>query len=118
MGPRSTRVVINATHSTADPTDPLLDQSSKRWSPDDHHHAEDFAVCASMKIDHPPLWSGLLSSTTRTAVLRGEQGHCLNCHEDSHPFTLRGHPPINASGFLNPDLDQLGDNGEAYQRTT
>ena len=55
---------------------------------------------------HQPL--ALLPSENR--------GHCLNCHEDSHSLRQCRHPFINASGCLNPDLGQVGDDGEAYRR--
>ena len=42
--------------------------------------------------------------------------HCLNCHEDTHSHQQYRHSFINASGCLNPDLGQLGDDGEAYRR--
>ena len=40
----------------------------------------------------------------------------MNCHEDSHSLRQCRHPFINASGCLNPDLGQVGDDGEAYRR--
>ena len=76
---------------------------------------EVFAVCASFETDDPPLWSALLSPSARAAALRENRGHCLNCHEDTHSFRNCGHPFINASGCLNPELGQLGDD-DAYRR--
>ena len=78
-------------------------------------YAEVFAVCASFRTDDPPLWSALLSPSARAAALRENRGHCLNCHEDTHSFRNCRHPFINASGCLNPELGQLGDD-DAYRR--
>ena len=101
--------------SINDPTDPWIDKASNCWPLEDHHFAEVFAVCASFKTDDPPHWSGLLSPSARAAALRENRGHCLNCHEDTHSF--RNFEPlfINASGCLNPELCQLGDD-DAYRR--
>ena len=82
---------------------------------EEHHYAEVFAVCASFETDDPPLWSALLSPSARAAALRENRGHCLNCHEDTHSFRNCRHPFINASGCLNPELGQLGDD-DAYRR--
>ena len=98
-----------------DPTDPWLDQTSNCWPLEEHHYAEVFAVSNSFKTDDPPLWSGLLSPSARADALRHNRGHCLNCHEDSHSFRNCRHPFINASGCLNPELGQLGDD-DAYRR--
>ena len=54
--------------------------------------------------------------TARAAALRDNQGHCLNCHGTSHSFKQCSHPFINASGCINPELGQIGDNGAAYRR--
>ena len=85
--------------SINDRNDPWLDQTSNCWPLEEQHYAEVFAVSASFKTDDPPLWSGLLSPSARAGALRDNRGHCLNCHEDTHPF----HPFINASGCLNPE---------------
>ena len=74
-----------------------------------------FAVCASFRTDDPPLWSALLSPSARAAALRENRGHCLNCHEDTHSLRNCRHPLFNASGCLNPELGQLGDD-DAYRR--
>ena len=47
--------------------------------------------------------------SARAAALRGTRGHGLNCHEDTHSVRNNRHPFINASGCLNPELSQLGD---------
>ena len=62
------------------------------------------------------LWSSLLTPAARAAVLRGNRGHRLNCHEDAHSLKQCRHAFINASDCLNPDLGQPGDDGEAYRR--
>ena len=95
--------------SVNDPTDHWTDHMSKCWPLEEHHYAEVLAVCASFKTDDPPLWSTLLSPSARAAALRENRGHCLNCHEDTHSFRNCRHPFINASGCLNPELGQLGD---------
>ena len=87
--------------STNDPTDHWLDQASNCWLLEENHYAEVFAVSASFKTDDPPLWSGLLSPSARAAALREKRGHCLNCHEDTHPFGNCRHPFVSASGCLN-----------------
>ena len=90
-------------------TDPWLDKMSNCWPLEEQHYAEFFAVSASFKTDDPPLWSGLLTPSARAAALRENRGHCLNCHEDTHSLRNCRHPFINASGCLNPELGQLGD---------
>ena len=79
------------------------------WPLEEQHYAEGFAVSASVKTDDPPLWSGLLTPSARAAALRENRGHCLNCHEDTHPLRNCRHPFINASGCLNLELGRLGD---------
>ena len=101
--------------SINDPTDTWIDKTSNFWPLEDHHYAEVFAVRASFKTDDPPLWSGLLSPSARAAALRENRGHCFNCHEDTHAFRNCRHPFIDASGCLNPELGQLGDD-DAYRR--
>ena len=90
-----------------DSSDPWLDHTSNCWPLKEHHYAEGFAVEASFKTDDPPLWSGLLSP--RVDALRENRGRCLNCHEDNHSFKHCRHRFITASGCLNPELGQLGD---------
>ena len=94
---------------------PWLDHASNCWPLKEHHCAEVFAVSGSFKTDYPPLWSGLISPSTHADALRENRGLCLNCHEDNHSFKHRRHPFINASGCLNPELGQLGDD-DAYRR--
>ena len=94
---------------------PWTDNTSKCWPLEEHQYAEVFAVCASFETGDPPLWSALLSPSARAAALRENRGHCLNCHEDTHSFRNCRHPFINASGCLNPELGQLGDD-DAYRR--
>ena len=67
-------------------------------------------------MEDTPLWSVLLSPSARAAAaLREKRGHCLYCNEDTHSFRNSRHPFINASGCLNPELGQLGDD-DAYRR--
>ena len=95
--------------SVNDPTDPWTDNTSK-WRPlEEHYYAEVFAVCASFRTDDPPPWSALLSPFARAAALRGNRGHSLNCHQDTHSFRICRHPSMNTSCRLNPELGQLGD---------
>ena len=56
--------------------------------------------------------------TTRAlqAALRYNQGHCLNCHDTWHSFKRCKHPFTKASRGIDPELGQLGDNGDAYRR--
>ena len=98
-----------------DSSDPWLDQTSNCWPLEEHHYAEVFAVSASFKTDDPPLWSGLLSPSTHADALRENRGLCLNCHQDNHSFKHCWHSFIDASGCLNPELGQLGDD-DAYRR--
>ena len=95
--------------SVNDPTDPWTDNTQKCWPLEEHHFADVFAVCASFKTDDLPLWSTLLSPSARADALRENRGHCLNFHEDTHSFRNCRHPFINASGCLNAELGQLGD---------
>ena len=64
---------------------------------------------ASSRADYPPVLSGLGSPSTRADALREHREFCLNCHEDNHYFRHCRHPFITASGFLNPELSQFGD---------
>ena len=48
-------------------------------------------------------------------VFRGHKGRCLNCHGTDHSFRNYAESFINASGCINPQLGQLGDNGESYR---
>ena len=97
-----------------DPTDPWTDHTSKSW-PRRTSLCGGFAVCASFKTDVPPLRSALLSPSARAAALRENLGHGLNCHEDTHSFPNCRHPFINASGCLDFEVGQLGDD-DAYRR--
>ena len=98
-----------------DSSDPWLDHASNCWPLEEHPYAEVFVVSASFKTDDSRLWSGLLSPSTRADALRENRGFCLYCHEDNHSFKHCRHPFINASGCLNPELGQLGDD-DAYRR--
>ena len=49
------------------------------------------------------------------AAMRENRCHCLNCHEDTHYLRNCRHPFINASGCINPELGQLGDD-DAFRR--
>ena len=100
--------------SVIDPADPWTANTSKCW-PLAHHFAEVFAVCASFETKDPPLWSAFLSHSTRAAALRQNRGHRLNGHEDTHSFGNCKLPFNNASGCLNPELGQPGDD-DAYRR--
>ena len=93
----------------ADSTHPWLEKMSNCWPLEEPHYAEVFTVSASLKIDDPPLWSGLFTTSARVAALRENRCHCLNCHEDTHSLRICRHLFINASGCLNPELGQLGD---------
>ena len=95
--------------SSTDSTDPWRGKMSNCWPSEEQHYAEGFAVSASFKTDDPPFWRGLLTPSARAAALRENRGHCLNCHEDTHSLRNCRHPFINASGCLNPELGQLGD---------
>ena len=106
-------------HPTAmpigDSSDPWLDQTSNCGPLEEHHGAEVFAVSASFETDYPPLRSSLLSPSTRSDALRANRGLCLNLYEANHSFKHCRHPFINASGCLNPEFGQLGDD-DAYRR--
>ena len=47
---------------------------------------------------------------------RRNRAHSLNCDEEKHSLKQRRRPSINASGCLNPDLGQLGDDIESHRR--
>ena len=95
--------------SITDSTAPWLDKMPNCWPLEEQHCAEGFTVCASFKTDDPRLWSGLLTPSARAAALRENRDHCLNCHGDTHSLRNCRHPFISASGCLNPELSQLGD---------
>ena len=99
----------------ADSTDPWLGTMSNCWPLEEQHYAEGFAVSAELNTNDPPVWSGLLTPSARAASLRGNRDHCLNCHDDTHSLRNCRHPFINASGCLNPELGQLGDD-DVFQR--
>ena len=88
---------------------------SNCWPLEEHRYADVFAVSASFKTDDPPLWNGLFTPSARAAAPRENRGHCLSCHEDTHSVRSCRLPFINASGCLNPELGQLGDD-DAYRR--
>ena len=115
-GSRNNSIAMNVNKSIPDCTEPWLDTSPNCWPLDEHHYTEVFAVCSSFQTNDFPLWSDLLTPTAHAAALREKQGHCLNCHEDTHSLQQCRHLFINASGCLNPDLGQPGDNREAYRR--
>ena len=115
-GSRNSSVIMSVSKSNPDCADAWTDTSSTCWPLDKHHFTEVFAVCSSIQTDDPPLQSGHPTPTARGAALRENRGHCLKFHEDSHSLRQCWHPFINASGCLNPDLGQLGDDGEAYRR--
>ena len=99
-----------------DSSNPWLEHTLNCRPLEEHHYAEDFTVNASFKTDDPPLWSGLL--TPRTYALRRNRRICLNCREDNHPFENCRHPFIAASGCLDPELGQLGDDdAHRFRRT-
>ena len=104
-------------HPTVIPIDnssnPWLDHTSNCWPLEEHHCADGFAVSALFNTDDPPLWSGLLSP--RPDALRENLGRCPNCHEDNHFFKHCRYHFIYASGCLNPELGQLGDD-DAHRR--
>ena len=85
------------------------------WPLEGHNCAEVFSVRASFKTGRLTLWSGLLTLSARAAALRENRVHCLYCHKHTHSFRNCRHPFINASGCLNPELGQLGDD-DAYRR--
>ena len=58
-----------------------------------------------------PRPNGLL-----TGNFRDNKGRCLNCHGTDHSFRNCAQSFINASGCINPQLGQLGDNGETFRR--
>ena len=97
------------------PTGLWTDHTSYCWPLEEHYCAEFFAVSALFKTDDPPLWSGLLLPSAPAAALRVNRWHCLNCDEDTHSYRNCRHPFSNASGCLNPELGQLGDDN-SYRR--
>ena len=100
--------------SVNDSTDPWTDKTSKCWPLEEHHYAEVFAVCASFETDDPPLWSALLSPSARTAALRENRRHLPKLPRRHALCPKQQTPFINASGCLNPELGQLGDD-DAYR---
>ena len=114
-GSKRNPVIMNVSDASNNVDDPWATSSSYSHWPLAHCD-EVCAVSGSFTTDDPPLWSGLLSPPARAAALRENQGRCLNCHETSHSFKQCQHPFINASGCINPELGQLGDNGDAYRR--
>ena len=98
------------------PTAPTLGLTLPNcWSLDEHYYTEVFAACTSIQTDNSPLWSGLHTPTAQTAALRENWGHCLNYQEDTHSLKLCRHTFIIARGWFNPNLEQLGDDGDAYR---
>ena len=111
MGSSNNPIVV----SVFDPVDPWTDNTSKCWPLEEHHYAEVFAVCASFETDDPPLWSALLSPSARTAALRENRRHLPKLPRRHALCPKQQTPFINASGCLNPELGQLGDD-DAYRR--
>ena len=111
---RRDRVIIQ--FSCPSITHPTLGLTTHHcWPLEEHHYAEVFTVSASFKTDYHPLWRGILSPSTRADALRANKGLCLNYHEDNHSFKHRRHLFVTASGFLNHELDELGDD-DAHRR--
>ena len=63
-----------------------------------------------------PLWTPLTNPEEGRQVCWDNKGRCLNCHGTDHSIQNCAEPYINASGFINPQLGQLGNNGETYRR--
>ena len=107
---------MNVSKSIPDCTEPWTDTFSNYWPLGLHHFAEIFGVSSSIQTGDPLLWRGLLTPIARAAALQETRGHSLNCHEDSHLLRQYRQPFMNARGCLNPDLELLGNDGEAYRR--
>ena len=73
-----------------DPTDHWLDQTPNCLPLEDLHYAEVFAVSYSFNTDDPPLWSGLLSRSTRAAALREPGGFTSSITETTTPLNIVG----------------------------
>ena len=86
------------------------------WPADSAHWDTVYQVSASFNTDGPPLWTQLVSPEARAQAFRDNKGRCLNCHGTDHSFKHCPQAFINGSGCLNPQLGQLGDNGDAYRR--
>ena len=80
---------------------------SNCWPLEAHHYAEYFAVSALFKTDDVP--SGSASSRPPPARLPPEKTGGIASIEDIHSFRNSRHPFIIASGCLNPELGQLGE---------
>ena len=91
--------------------DPFL-SSAAEWSANSTDWDDVFQVSESFNTPDIPLWTPLTNPKERRHVFRDNNGRCLNCHGTDHSFRNFAEPFINASGCINPQLGQLGDNGE------
>ena len=71
-----------------DSSDPWLDQTPSCWPLGEYHCAEVFAVSASFDTDDPPLWSGLLSPSTRADTLRKTGGFASTATRTTTPSRI------------------------------
>ena len=107
-------LVMHVAPSARSP-DPFL-SSEAEWSANSTDWDEVFQVSEYFNTPDIPLWTPLTNPSERRQVVRDNAGRCLNCHGIDHSFRNCAEPFINASGCINPQLGQLGDNGETYRR--
>ena len=74
-----------------------------------------FQVPETFNTPDMPLWTPLTNPEDRRQVFRDRKGRCLYCLGTDHSFRHCSEPFINASGCINPEVGQLGDNGETYR---
>ena len=102
---RNSPLDINVDKSIPDCTDPWLDTSSNCWPLDEHHHAE---------VLYPDQRPSFVEWPTY-AALRENRGHRLP-RRRALTQTLYTLFHQRERLFVNPDLGQLGDDGDAYRR--
>ena len=107
-------LVMHVAPSARSP-DPFL-SSEAEWSANSTDWDEVFQVSEYFNTPDIPLWTPLTNPSERRQVVRDNAGRCLNCHGIDHSFRNCAEPFINASGCINPQLGQLGDNGETCCR--
>ena len=90
--------------------------SYQHWPAEPSHWDEVFNVSDSFNTNDPSLWTPLVSPQARSQAFRDNKGRCLNCHDTDHSLKHCTQPFTNSSGCLNPQLGQLGDNGDGFCR--
>ena len=115
VGSSRNPVVMSVAHADHYDSDPFS-HNYNHWPTDPSDWETVFQVSESFQNNDPSLWTPLVTPEERAQAFRDNKGRCLNCHGTNRSFKHCVNAFINVSGCLNPQLGQLGDNGDAYRR--